>query len=63
MGGIFGSSGRHGDPLGVIAALVGVAGAACSALMWIYQINPDSTFLGSYSAQMTNGGRLGSQLV
>ena len=63
MAGIFGSSGRHRDPLGVIAALVGIGGAACSALLWVYQINPDSTVLGSYSAQMTNGGRLGSQLV
>src|SRR5437016_5082481 len=41
MAGIFGSSGRHRDPLGVIAALVGIGGAACSALLWVYQISPD----------------------
>ena len=46
MSGIFSSSGRHGDPLGAVAAIVGVCGAACSALLWVYQINPDSTILG-----------------
>jgi hypothetical protein len=63
MAGIFGSSGRQGDPLGITAALVGIGGAACSVLLWIYQMNPESTFLGKWSAQMTSTGRLGSQLV
>ena len=63
MSGIFSSSGRHGDPLGVVAAVVGIGGAASSALLWVYQINPDSTILGKYSAQMASGGRLSSQLV
>jgi hypothetical protein len=63
MSGIFSSSGHHGDPLGVVAAVVGIGGAACSALLWVYQINPDSTILGKYSAQMASGGRLSSQLV
>ena len=59
-----GKAERLGDAArGRPKALVGIGGAACSALLWIYQANPDSTVMGSYSAQMTNGGRLGSQLV
>jgi hypothetical protein len=63
MAGIFGSSGRQGDPLGLTAALVGIGGAACSVLLWVYQLNPESTFLGKWSAQMVSGGRLSSQLT
>ena len=31
-------------------------------MLWLYHFNPDSTILGSYSAQMVHGGQLADQL-
>ena len=59
---MFGSSGKTSNPLGVVGAVVGAIGAGFSALLWLYHFNPDSTILGSYSAQMVHGGQLADQL-
>jgi hypothetical protein len=59
---MFGSSGKASNPLGTIGTLVGAIGAAFSAILWIYQFNPDSSLLGSYSIQIANGGPMADQL-
>jgi len=59
---MFGSSGKTSNPLGIVGAVVGAIGAGFSILLWLYRFNPDSTILGSYSAQMAHGGQLSSQL-
>jgi hypothetical protein len=62
MAGMFGSSGKTSNPLGVVGAIVGAIGAGFSALLWLYHFNPDATILGSYSAQMIPNGQLANQL-
>ena len=59
---MFGSSGKTSNPMGTVGTLVGVLGAAFSTILWIYQFNPDSSLLGTYSIQITNGGPMASQL-
>ena len=59
---MFDSSGHAANPAGTIGTIVGAIGAGFSILLWIYHFNPDSTLLGSYSAQMGTGGPLASQL-
>lgn len=59
---MFGSSGKTSNPMGTVGTLVGALGAAFSAILWIYQFNPDSSLLGSYSVQITNGGPMADQL-
>src|SRR3954453_20401654 len=61
-GGVFGGSGKTSNPLGVVGAVVGAIGAGFSVLLWLYHFNPDSTILGSYSAQIVHGGQLADQL-
>jgi len=60
MAGMFGSSGKTSNPLGVVGAVVGAIGAGFSILLWLYHFNPDATILGS--AQMIHGGQLADQL-
>jgi hypothetical protein len=62
MSGIFGSSGKTANPAGTIGTLVGVIGAAFSAVLWLYHFNPDSTLLGKYSQQLAAGGQMADQL-
>jgi hypothetical protein len=62
MAGMFGSSGKTSNPLGLVGAIVGAIGAGFSVLLWLYHFNPDATILGSYSAQMIPGGQLANQL-
>ena len=62
MAGMFGSSGRTTNPMGTVGTLVGALGAAFATILWIYQFNPDSSLLGSYSIQITNGGPMADQL-
>ena len=63
MGRVFGSSGRRSNPIGVISIVTGIAGALTTAVLWIYQVQPSSRILGSYSAEMAAGGQLSSQLT
>jgi hypothetical protein len=60
--GIFESSGKTSNPLGGTGVLVGLLGAGCSVVLWIYRFQPNSTILGKYAAQMTAGGPLVDQL-
>jgi hypothetical protein len=62
MSGIYGSSGKTANPAGTIGVLVGVIGAAFSAILWFYHFNPTSALLGSYSAELAAGGQLADQL-
>ena len=63
MAGVFGSSGRHSNPLGVLSVITGIGAAACSFVLWIYQVAPDSRLLGQYSAEVASGGQLWEQLM
>ena len=60
---IFGSSGRRSNPIGVISVITGIGGALTSAVLWIYEIEPGSQILGSYSSEVASGGLLAEQLV
>jgi hypothetical protein len=60
--GIYQSSGRTANPFGLIGVLVGVIGAAFSVILWIHHYSPDTTLLGSYSAQLSTGGELAEGL-
>jgi len=63
MAGVFKSSGKHANPMGVVSIVAGVAGALASAILWIYRIEPNSQILGQYSAQVADGGQLAEQLA
>ena len=60
--GVYGSSGKTANPLAGLGILCGILGATCSAVLWLYHFQPDSTILGSYSEQIANGGVLADQL-
>ena len=60
---VFGSSGRHANPMGIVSIVTGLAGALASAVLWIYRIEPDSQILGKYSSQVAYGGQLAEQLA
>ncbi len=42
---VFGSSGRHANPLGIVSVVAGLAGALASSVLWIYRIEPGSRLL------------------
>jgi hypothetical protein len=63
MAGVFGSSGRRSDPLGVMAVVTGLAASLASGVLWIYQVAPQSQLLGEYSAEVASGGQLADQLT
>ena len=46
MAGVFGSSGRRSNPLGVLAVITGLGAALASFVLWIYQVAPDSQLPG-----------------
>jgi hypothetical protein len=47
--------------MGTIGVIVGLIGAAFSAVLWIHHFNPTTTMLGEYSSQIVYGA-LGDQL-
>lgn len=63
MTGVFGSSGRRSNPIGLVSVVTGLAGALASAILWIYRIQPHSRILGKYSAEVASGGPLAEQLA
>jgi len=63
MAGVFGSSGRRSNPLGVVAIVSGLAAALASGVLWIYRVAPGSQILGRYSAEVASGGLLAEQLT
>jgi hypothetical protein len=60
---LFGSSGRHANPIGVVSIVTGLGGSLASAVLWIYQIEPGSRIMGKYSAELAAGGMLSEQLA
>jgi hypothetical protein len=63
MAGVFRSSGRRSNPMGVVSVLAGAAAAIASAVLWIYRVEPGSQILGQYSAEVAAGGQLAEQLT
>ena len=63
MAGVFGSSGRRSNPLGVVSVVSGLAASLASAVLWIYRVAPGSQILGRYSAEVAAGGQLAEQLT
>jgi hypothetical protein len=63
MTGVFGSSGKRSNPMGVVSIVTGVAGALAAAILWIYRIQPESEILGKYASQVAHGGPLAGQLA
>jgi hypothetical protein len=63
MAGVFGSSGRRSNPLGVVSVVAGIGSALASAVLWIYRVEPGSRVLGQYSAEVAAGGQLAEQLI
>lgn len=61
-GRIYGSSGSKANPMTLLAVLVGLVGAACSALLWLHRISPSSTFLASITVRLTSSAMLGQRL-
>lgn len=59
----FRSHPRTSDPLAVIAVVTGTVGALCSGLLWLYQLHPESSLLGSYSYEMAQGGPLRTNIL
>jgi hypothetical protein len=53
---------RTGDPLGVLSALTGAFGAACSGLLWFCQVRPIN-WLGSTAFEIAHGGPLRDALM
>ncbi len=54
---------RRTNPIGVVSIVTGIAGALCSGVLWVYQIEPGSQILGKYSAQLAAGGILSDQVT
>ena len=44
--------------MGVISIVTGLAGALTTAIPWIYQIEPGSRIMGSYSSELRPAGCL-----
>lgn len=61
--GIYGSSGRTHNPLAVLALLVGVVGAACSLVLWLFQANPDGELIGTIASRLGAGALVGDRLL
>jgi hypothetical protein len=63
MAGVFKSSGKRSNPLGVVSVVSGLIAALTSAVLWIYHVAPGSQLMGSYSAEIAAGGQLAEQLT
>jgi hypothetical protein len=61
--GIYQSSGRTRNPLGVVSVLFGGVGAAASLILWAYQYAPHSSLVSSVAAKLGPGFALGDGLV
>jgi hypothetical protein len=53
--GIYGSSGKTTNPMGGLAVVVGVIGAALSVILWIHYFDPTTTLFGEFSVRITTG--------
>jgi hypothetical protein len=60
--GIYQSSGRARNPLGVVSVSVGIVGSFASAILWAYQYDPHGSLVSSISAKLGPGFALGDGL-
>jgi hypothetical protein len=62
--GIYESSGRsYSDPLSAVALITGLAGAVLSGALWLVRFQPQTQLLGSYGAQLAEGGPFAGQVA
>lgn len=61
--GIYQSSGRTRNPLGVVSVFVGIVGAAASVILWAYQYDPDGPLVRSIAWRLGPGLASGDALV
>jgi len=61
--GIYQSSGRAANPLGVVSVSVGAIGAFASVVLWAYQYDPHGAFLRSLTARLGSGLVMGDGLM
>src|SRR5687768_14299270 len=55
MAGIYKSSGKHVNPAAGLSILTGLAGAACSLLLWLFAYRPETSFFGSWGRRVAVG--------
>ena len=60
--GIYQSSGRAANPLGVVSVLVGAVGAVASVVLWAYQYDPNGAIVRSIATRLGPGFALGDGL-
>ena len=61
--GIYQSSGRTRNPLGVVSVVMGVVGAAASVILWAYQYDPSGPLVRSVASRLGPGLASGDALV
>jgi hypothetical protein len=61
--GIYQSSGRTRNPLGVASVFVGVVGAVASIVLWAYQFDPGGPLVRSFASKLGPGLASGDALV
>ncbi|MGZ5301737.1 MAG: hypothetical protein ACXWEJ_07930 [Actinomycetota bacterium] len=61
--GIYQSSGRTRNPLGVVSVFVGIVGAAASVLLWAYRYDPEGSLVRSIASRLGPGFAFGDTLV
>jgi hypothetical protein len=61
--GIYQSSGRTRNPLGVLSVVVGMLGAGASVILWAYQYDPGGALVRSVASKLGPGFVLGDTLV
>ncbi len=61
--GIYQSSGRTRNPLGVVSVVVGAIGAAASIILWAYQYDPSGPIVRSVASKLGPGLASGDALV
>jgi len=61
--GIYQSSGRAANPLGVVSVLVGAIGAFAAVVLWAYQYDPHGAIVRSVSSRLGPGFALGDGLM
>ena len=61
--GIYQSSGRTRNPLGVASVIMGAVGAAASIILWAYQYDPSGPLVRSVASKLGPGLASGDALV
>jgi hypothetical protein len=61
--GIYQSSGRTRNPVGIVSVIVGIGGAVASAVLWAYQYDPRGALVRSVASRLGPGLVLGDRLL